>query len=78
MIFNEGVLYKDKGISFEAKKLEVIPLKDLLEVKGENSRAEDQENIAPEENQTTPAIALRRSSRTIRPLHRYSPALHYI
>ena len=32
VIFDEGVLYKDKGTSFEAKKPEVIPLKDLPEV----------------------------------------------
>ena len=78
VIFNEDVLYKDRGIGSEAKKPEVIPLKDLPEVKGENLVTEDQENIALEENQTTSAFALRRSSRTIRPPHRYSPALHYI
>ena len=37
MIFNEGVLYKDRDASSEAKKPELIPLKDLPEFEDENS-----------------------------------------
>ena len=78
MIFNEAILYKYKDSSSEAKKLEVIPLKDLPEIEDGNSGTEDQEIEAPEESQTTPIVALRRSSRVIRPRQRYSPTLHYI
>ena len=90
MIFNEGVLYKDRGTSFKAKKHELISLKDLPKVEDANSRrdlpevedknsgSEDQENVAPKETNTTPVVELRRASRTIRSPQRYSPALHYI
>ena len=56
-VINEAILYKDRDSSSEAKKPEVIPLKDLLETKGENSGIEDQETKAPEESQTTPIVA---------------------
>ena len=56
-MINEAILYKDRDSSSEAKKPEVIPLKDLLETKGENSRIEDQETKATEESQTTPIVA---------------------
>ena len=52
VLFNEDVLYKDRGKDSEAKKFEVIL--------------------------TTTAVALKRSSRTIKLPHRYSLALHYI
>ena len=76
MIFIKAILNKDRDSSFEAKKPEVIPLKDLPKIEDGNSGTEDQEAL--EESQTTPIVALRRSSRVIRPPQRYSPALHYI
>ena len=78
MIFNEAILYKDRDSSSKAKKPEVISLKDLPETEEENSGTEDQETKAPKESQTTPIVALRRSSSVIRPPQRYSLALHYI
>ena len=78
MIFNEPILYKDRDSSSEAKKPEVILLKNLLETEDENLGTEDQETEAPEESQTTLIVALKRSSRVIRPPQRYSLALHYI
>ena len=56
MIFNKGVLYKDRGTSSEPKKPELISLKDLPEIKDENSGTKDQENLAPKESQTTPTV----------------------
>ena len=84
VIFNEDVLYKDRNSSNSSstgakdKESEVIPLKDLSEVGAGSSGEEDQEHIAPEDEQSTPVTAVRRSSRTIRPPQRYSPSLHYI
>ena len=78
MIFNETILYKDRDSSSEAKKPEVIPLKDFPKIEDGNSWTEDQEIEAPEESQTTPIIALRRSSSVIRPPQRYSSSLHYV
>ena len=46
LIFNEGVLYKYRDTSFEAKKPELIQLKDFLEAENENSGTEDQERIS--------------------------------
>ena len=78
VIFNKAILYKDRDSSFKAKKPEVILLKDFPKTEGENSETKDQETEASKESQTTPIIALRRSSRIPRPPQRYSPALHYI
>ena len=65
--------------SSEAKKPEVILLKDIPEYEvGESSGTKDQETKAPEEIQTTHIIELRRSSRIPRPPQRHCPALHYI
>ena len=41
VIFNERILYKDRDTSSEAKKPEVILLKDLPETEDENSGTED-------------------------------------
>ena len=71
VIFNEAILYKDRDSSSEAKKLEVISLKDLPKTKEENSGTKDQETEVPEESQTTLIVALRRSSRAIKPPQRY-------
>ena len=78
VIFSKAILYKDRDSSFEAKKLEVIPLKDLPKTEEENLGTEDQEIKAPEESQTIPIDALRRFSRVIKPPQMYSLALHYI
>ena len=83
-------MYKDRDSSSEAKKPEVIPLKnipkiedanggtDLAEIKGESSGSGDQDTGAPKEIQTTPIVALRKLSRIPRPPQRYTLALHYI
>ena len=67
MIFNERILYKSRDTSFESKKLDVIPLKDLSNTEDENSGTENQETESLEESQTTHIVALKRSSRIIRP-----------
>ena len=79
VVFNETVFYKDRALSFEAKKPMEIPLKiiPVFEV-GESSGTKDQEIEAPKEIQTTPITELRRSSRIPKPLQRYFPALYYI
>ena len=43
MIFNEAILYKDSASSFEAKKPELISLKNSFEYEvGESSGTKDQ------------------------------------
>ena len=44
VIFNEGVLYKDKDTSSKAKKPELTPLNDLPKAEDEISGIDDQEN----------------------------------
>ena len=84
VIFNEDVLYKDRlsanswtTISKE-KKPKVILLKNIPEIEMKNFDNENQEEIAQDDTQRTPATTVRRSSRTIRPPQRYSPSLYYI
>ena len=80
MTFDESVLYKDR----EQKVLEIT--KQLgVEVELEKSNPRDVEaNTQPtpteesEVEQVTPEQVLRRSSRSIRALDRYSPSLHYL
>ena len=74
VVFNEAILYKDRGSSFKAKKPKVIPLKNFPAIEDENSRTEDQKTKALEEIKSTPIVELRRSSRIPRPPQRYSPA----
>lgn len=64
--------------SSEAQKPDVIPLKNIPVVEMRNACNDEQENIAYKEDQRTPVVPIRRSSRTIRPPQRYSPVLHYI
>lgn len=84
MIFNEIVLYKNRlGTDFkesnpEVKKHEVVLLKDLLVIELENTDCENQEIIAQRVHQNTFLTQSKKSSRTTKPLWRYSLALYYI
>ena len=90
VVFNKAILYKDRAIKSEGKKLVTILLKIFSKIEdgnsethwpmevGESSGSGGQETEAPEEVPTTPFEVLRRSSRIPRPPQRYSPSLHYI
>ena len=77
-------MYKDRsstkarGECPEIKKIEEVPLKDIPMNESKASNLENKEVVTQEANPKTPVTELRRSSRTIRPLQRYSLALHYI
>ena len=46
----------------------------MKKIRGE----EDKENVNSQVDQSTPVAEVRRSSRNIRSLHRYSPTLNYL
>ena len=48
--------------------------KSTIQKRGE----EDKENVNSQVDQSTPVAEVRRSSRNIRPPHRYSPTLNYL
>ena len=49
-----------------------------LKVLSRKRREEDKENVNSQVDQSTPVAKVHRSSRTIRPPQRYSPALNYL
>ena len=79
VIFNEKMTYKNKEAadSDKAETSDVIDVDDIAKsiVQGDII---DKENTEPQEEPCTPATIVRRSSRTIRPPHRFSPSLNYI
>ena len=90
MVFNKAILYKDRALKSEGKKLVTIPLKIFSKIEdgnsgthqpievGESSGSGSQETEASEEAPTTSIEVLRRSSIIPKPPQRYSPTLHYI
>ena len=77
-------MYKDRSSTStrdecpEVKKTEEVPLKDIQVKESKTSDSENKEAVAQEADPHTLVTELKRSSRTIRPPQRYSPALHYI
>ena len=84
MIFNEQVMYKDKSTivldvtEIDQKKSDFVNLDELTESTVQKMGKEDKENVNSQVNQSTPVAEVRRSSRNIRPPHRYSPTLNYL
>ena len=84
MIFNEQVMYKDRStvvsdvIEIDQKKSEFVNLDELIESTVQKMGEEDKENVNSQVDQSTLVAKVRRSSRNIRPLHRYSPTLNYL
>ena len=84
MIFNEQVMYKDKSTvvpditEIDQKKSEFVNLDELTESTVQKRGEEDKENVNSQVDQNTPIAEVRRSSRNIKPPHRYSPTLNYL
>ena len=84
MIFNEQVMYKDRltivldVTEIDHKKSEFVNLDELTESTIQKKSEEDKENVNSQVDQSTPIAEVCRSSRNIRPPHRYSPTLNYL
>ena len=84
MIFNEQVMYKDKSTvmpdvtKIDQKKFEFVNLDELTESTVQKRCEEDKENVNSQVDQSTPVVEVLRSSRNIKPPHRYSPTLNYL
>ena len=79
VIFNEQVMYKDKSTivldvtKIDQKKSDFVNLDELTKSTVQKRGEEDKENVNSQVDQSTPVAEVRRSSRNIRPPHRYSP-----
>ena len=79
VIFNEHVMYKDRSTvvsdvaEINQKKSEFVNLDELTESTAQKMGEEDKENVNSQVDLSTPVAKVRRSSRNIRPPHRYSP-----
>ena len=77
-------MYKDRSTvvsdvaEIDQKKSEFVNLDELTESTVQKSGEEDKKNVNSQVDQSTPVAEVRRSSRNIRPLHRYSPTLNYL
>ena len=77
-------MYKDKSTvmsnvtEIDQKKSKFVNLDELTESIVQKMGEEDKENVYSQVDQTTPVAEVRRSSRNIRPPHRYSPILNYL
>ena len=84
VIFNEQVMYKDRSTvvsdvtEIDQKKSEFVNLDELTKSTVQKRGEEDKENVNSQVDQSTPIAEVRRSSRNIRPPHRYSPSLNYL
>ena len=83
-IFNEQVMYKDRltvvsdVAEINQKKSEFVNLDELTESTVQKRGEEDKENVNSQVDQSTPVTEVRRSSRNIRPPHRYLATLNYL
>ena len=84
VIFNKQVMYKDRSIvvsdvtEIDQKKSEFVNLDELTKSTIQKRDEEDKKNVDSQVDQNTPIAEARRSSKTIRPPQRYSPALNYL
>ena len=62
----------------DQKKSEFVNLDELTESTFQKRGEEDKENVNLQVDQSTTVAEARRSSRNIRPPHRYSPTLNYL
>ena len=60
------------------KKSEFVNLDELTKSTVQKRGEEDKENVNSQVDQSTHVAKVRRSSRNIRPPHRYSPTLNYL
>ena len=77
-------MYKDRltvvsdVAEIDQKKYEFVNLDELTESTFQKRGEEDKEDVNSQVEQSTPVAEVRRSSRNIRPPHRYSPTLNYL
>ena len=77
-------MYKDRSTvvsdvaEIDQKKSEFVNLNELTENTVQKRGEEDKENVNSQVDQSTPIAEVWRSSRNIRPPHRYSPTLNYL
>ena len=77
-------MYKDRSTvvsdvaEIDQKKSEFVNLDELTENTVQKKGEEDKENVSSQVDQSTLAAEVRRSSRNIRPPHRYSSTLNYL
>ena len=77
-------MYKDRStvvsdvVEIDQKKSEFVNLDELNESTVQKRGEEDKENVNSQVDQSTHVAEVRRSSRNIRPPHRYSPTLNYL
>ena len=77
-------MYKDKSTvvsdvaEINQKKSEFVNLDELTESTIQKRGEEDKENVNSQVDHSTPVAEVQRSSRNIRPPHRYSPTLNYL
>ena len=77
-------MYKDRSTvvsdvtEVDQKKSEFVNLDELTESTIQKRGEEDKENVNSQVDQSTPIAEVRRSSKNIRPPHRYSPTLNYL
>ena len=77
-------MYKDRSTvvsdvaEMDQKKSEFVNLDELTESTVQKRGEEDKENVNSQVDQSTPVAEVRKSSRNIRPPHRYSPTLNYL
>ena len=77
-------MYKDMSTvvsdvaKIDQKKSEFVNLDELTESTVQKRGEEDKENVNSQVDQSTPIAEVRRSSRNIKPPHRYSPTLNYL
>ena len=77
-------MYKDRSTvvsdvaEIDQKKSEFVNLDELIESTVQKRGEENKENVNLQVDQSTPVAEVRRSSRNIRPPHRYSSTLNYL
>ena len=77
-MYNDRSTVVSDVTEIDQKKSEVFNLDELIENIVQKMGEKDKENINSQVDQSTPVAEVRRSSRIIRPLQRYSPALNYL
>ena len=77
-------MYKDKSTvvsdvaKIDQKKSKFVNLDELTESTVQKMGEKDKDNVNSQVDQSTPLAKVRKSSRNIRPPHRYSPTLNYL
>ena len=77
-MYNDRLTVVSDVAEVDQKKSKFVNLNELTESTVQKMGEEDKENVNSQVDQSTPVTEVRRSSRNIRPPHRYSPTLNYL